>query len=210
MQLDSGHLAAMPQRQRAALINSLSGYKSANLVGTRSAAGQTNLAIVSSVFHLGSDPALMGFISRPPSVERHTLNNIEATGFYTLNHIHAGMIEPAHQTSARYPESVSEFEATGLTPAAGDICQAPFVRESRIRLGMALRDMKAIELNNTVLVIGEIIEVHLPEGAIGEDGFVDIEAHGTVAISGLDSYHHGQRLCRLSYAKPDQPLRKLD
>ena len=210
MKLHTSDLAALPKRQRAAFINSLSGYKSANLVGSRNAEGHTNLAIVSSVFHLGADPALMGFISRPPSVDRHTLNNIEATGFYSLNHVHEDIVEPAHQTSARYPEDVSEFEATGLSPLMGDICKAPFVGESRIRLGMALREMKSIELNGTVLVIGEIIEIHLPEGAMGEDGFVDIEAHGTVAVSGLDSYHAGQKLCRLSYAKPDQPLRKLD
>ncbi|HMQ44573.1 MAG TPA: flavin oxidoreductase, partial [Mariniflexile sp.] len=35
------------------LINSCSGYKSANLIGTKSAQGITNVAVFSSVTHLG-------------------------------------------------------------------------------------------------------------------------------------------------------------
>ena len=40
MQLTEADLAAWPRRRRAALVNSLSGFKSANLLGTRSAGGQ--------------------------------------------------------------------------------------------------------------------------------------------------------------------------
>jgi hypothetical protein len=58
---------------RAAFVNSLSGFKSASLIGTIDKNKQTNLAVFSSVFHLGSNPALMGFINRPDSVDRHTL-----------------------------------------------------------------------------------------------------------------------------------------
>ena len=56
MQLDDKDLSAMTSRQRATLVNSLSGFKSANLVGTADAAGSTNLAIMSSAVHLGSHP----------------------------------------------------------------------------------------------------------------------------------------------------------
>ena len=65
-------------------INSLSGYKSANLVGTADHQGRHNLAIVSSVVHLGAQPPLVGMIMRPDVVERHTLANIRETGWYTL------------------------------------------------------------------------------------------------------------------------------
>lgn len=67
-------------RQRAALINSLSGFKSLNLIGSISSSKITNLAIFNSVFHLGANPPLMGFIIRPDSVDRHTLQNILDTG----------------------------------------------------------------------------------------------------------------------------------
>jgi len=209
MYIDKQGLAGLEKRRRAALVNSLSGFKSANLVGTASADGETNLAIVSSVFHLGADPALMGFISRPPSVDRHTLENIEALGEYTLNHVHADIVHAAHQTSARYPREVSEFAATGLTPLAAQTLRVPYVAESRVRLGLTLCEMKPVEVNNTVMVIGEIVEIHVPDSAVVEDGFIDLETLGTVAISGLDSYHRTEKVSRLSYAKPDRPPREI-
>ena len=45
---------------RINLVNSLSGYKSANLIATKSKDEITNVAIYSSVIHLGSNPPLLG------------------------------------------------------------------------------------------------------------------------------------------------------
>ncbi|MFM7014825.1 MAG: flavin reductase family protein, partial [Bacteroidota bacterium] len=100
---------------RANLINSLSGFKSASLIGTKNEAEISNLAIFSNIVHLGADPALIGFVNRPREAAPHTLKNIEATGYYTINHISNEMIDNAHQTSAKYPEGKSEFEACGFT-----------------------------------------------------------------------------------------------
>ncbi|MGB3607238.1 MAG: flavin oxidoreductase, partial [Psychroserpens sp.] len=68
---------------RINLINSCSGYKSANLLGTKSEQGIENVAVFSSVTHIGSNPPLLGFICRPTTVMRHTYENIKSTGFYT-------------------------------------------------------------------------------------------------------------------------------
>ena len=133
MILDSQDIAAMPPRRRAAFVNSLSGFKSANLVGTVNSDGVTNLAIMSSAVHLGSHPPLMALIIRPGGAERHTLANIIHTGYFTINHVNTAMIEAAHQTAARYPRQVSEFDATGLTPQWHPDLNAPMVRPSSRR-----------------------------------------------------------------------------
>lgn len=209
MHIDREKIEQMPSRQRAAFINCLSGFKSANLVGTCDAKGRPNLAIVSSVVHLGAQPPLLAFISRPPSVERHTLANLTGNGYFTLNHVQLGMIDAAHQTSARYPEDVSEFDATGLTLQYGNLHPAPYVGESHLTIGLALREARPIMLNDTVMVIGEIIEVRVPDNAIGADGFVDLATLQGIVIGGLDGYYQPQPVCRLAYAKPDQPPRRL-
>ena len=90
------------QRYRATFINSLGGFKSVNLIGTRSESGLSNLAIFSSIVHIGANPPLVGFIVRPDSAERHTLENILETSYYTLNHINESIVINSHQTSARY------------------------------------------------------------------------------------------------------------
>ena len=195
-------LMDMEQRKRAQFINSISGFRSVALIGTTDAKGQTNLAIFSSIVHIGSNPPLLSFIMRPDSVERHTLTNIMDTGFYTINHINADMYEKAHQTSARYPKSVSEFDAAQLTPVFKNDFVAPFVVESQIQIGMEFRERIEININQTSMIIGEIKFVHYPTSCLLEDGFIDIEKAGTITSTGLDSYHTTQVLKRLEYAKP--------
>jgi flavin reductase (DIM6/NTAB) family NADH-FMN oxidoreductase RutF len=195
-------LMDMEQRKRAQFINSISGFRSVALIGTTDTKEQTNLAIFSSIVHIGSNPPLLSFIMRPDSVERHTLTNILDKGFYTINHINADMYEKAHQTSARYPKSVSEFDAAQLTPVFKNDFVAPFVAESQIQIGMEFRERIEININQTSMIIGEIKFVHYPTSCLLEDGFIDIEKAGTITSTGLDSYHTTQVLKRLEYAKP--------
>jgi flavin reductase (DIM6/NTAB) family NADH-FMN oxidoreductase RutF len=187
---------------RINFINSLSGLKSANLIGTISKEGKTNLAIFSSVIHVGANPPLMGFLMRPVSVERHTYNNIKETGYYTINHINKEIYKQAHQTSARYEKDISEFDACGLTAELSEIIKAHYVKESKIKIGLKFVEEQEIKFNGTIFIVGEIVEIILPDDAVSKDGYVDIEKAETIAISGLDSYHETKRIARLSYAKP--------
>ncbi len=200
--LDLIQIMEMEQRKRAQFINSISGFRSVALIGTRDTKGQTNLAIFSSIVHIGSNPPLLSFIMRPDSVERHTLTNIMETGFYTINHINADMYEKAHQTSARYPKNVSEFDAAQLTPAFKNDFVAPYVAESNIQIGMEFKERINININQTSMIIGEIKFVHYPTNCLLDDGFIDIEKAGTITSSGVDSYHTTQLLQKLEYAKP--------
>lgn len=84
-------IQAFETRYRAAFVNSLGGFKSVCLVGTKNSQGKTNLAIFSSIVHIGANPPYIGFVVRPDSVERHTYENILETKFYTLNHLHPGI-----------------------------------------------------------------------------------------------------------------------
>lgn len=194
----------MNARYRVQLMNSLSGFKSVNVIGTSNAEGKHNLAIFSSVFHLGSSPALVGFIMRPDSAARHTLGNIQQTEQYTINQVSESFWRKAHQTSARYLANESEFNQVDLTPDFINGVDAPFVKESRLKYALTLREIIPISLNDTQLIIGEITHIVCEKEAIKDDGYIDIESLDTVALSGLDSYHSTQRLSRISYAKPDK------
>ena len=192
----------METRFRANFINSISGFKSVGLIGTISKDNQTNLAIFSQVFHLGTNPALMGLIVRPDASPRHTLENIEETKYFTFNHISQEFYKQAHQTAARYPKETSEFEATGLTPHFESNFIAPYVKESHFRIGLKLEEKHDLIINNTIFLIASLQEVILNEEIIEKDGYIDIEKAGTVTSSCLDSYHTTKRLDRLPYAKP--------
>ena len=192
----------MEQRKRAQFINSVGGFKSVCLIGTVDLSKRTNLAVFNSLVHIGANPPLISFIMRPDSVERHTLSNILETGYYTINHINQEIYKQAHQTSARYPKEVSEFDATGLSCEFKDGFAAPFVQESNVQLGVEFKQRIDLTINNTIMIIGQIQCIYFPEACLEEDGFLNIEKAGTVSCSGLDSYHTTTLLSRLPYAKP--------
>ena len=193
----------MEQRKRANLINSIGGFKSVCLIGTVNNENQTNLAIFNSIVHIGANPPLIGFFVRPDSVERHTLANILATEYYTINHINETIFKQAHQTAARYEKEISEFEATQLTAEFKDNFKAPFVQESFIQLGVQLKEKITIQSNQTILLIGEIKLINYPSDCMENDGFINLEKAQTITCSGLDSYYKTTKIARLSYAKPN-------
>lgn len=202
MNLTNEKLDELEKRYRANFINSLSGFKSGNLIGTISREGKTNLAIFSSVIHVGANPASMGFLMRPVTVERNTYSNIKETGYFTINNINKEMFRKAHQTSARYDKGVSEFDECGFTPDFSELHPAPYVKESNIKTGLKFVEENEIKYNGTIFMIGEILEVIIDEDLILSDGYIDIEKAGTIAISSLDGYHETKRIARLVYAKP--------
>lgn len=202
-------LAAQDKLFRLNLVNSLSGFKSANLLGTQDAAGHPNLAIISSVVHLGSDPALLGLVMRPPTVPRHSYDNIRAVRCYTLNHVHTNIMRAAHATSASFAREISEFAACGLTPQYRDEFAAPYVQESRVQIGLTLEEELPITANNTVLLVGRVQQVYLPAAALRPDGSLDLPAADTIALSGLDTYHTATALARYGYSRPGEAVPEL-
>ncbi len=189
---------------RANVINSITGYKSANLIGTLHPSGITNLAIFSSVVHLGADPALIGFIQRPLTATSHTYKNILASGQYTINHIQQTMAEQAHYTSAKFEEGISEFDACNLTPQFITGFTAPFVQQSSIKIGLQLVETIPIQHNNTILVIGSVQHIILEDDLLAADGTINLTQAGTIACSGLDTYYEAAKLAQYPYAKTDQ------
>jgi flavin reductase (DIM6/NTAB) family NADH-FMN oxidoreductase RutF len=203
--LSLSDIQSMTRIPRLTLINSITGFKSANLIGTANANGLPNLAIFSSAVHIGSDPPLIGLITRPivpdGKTSRHTYENIRATGYFTLNHVHTNIIERAHQTSASYPDGVSEFDAVGLTPEYRIFPNIPYVKESHIKMALEYVEDYFIKANQTMMIIGKVVELILPDECMDEQGNLDLGKAETVALSGLDSYHSTQMLNRLPYAR---------
>jgi flavin reductase (DIM6/NTAB) family NADH-FMN oxidoreductase RutF len=195
---------------RANFINSLTGFKSASLIGTINAKGVPNLGMFSSMVHIGSDPALIGYINRPLAAAPHTLANIKANGFYTVNHIQASFLEQAHQTSAKYPDEVNEFTEVGLTEEYQEGIHVPFVKESAIKYLLSLKEVVPITLNNTFLVIGQLEQVLIdPALQPTTDGFLHLDQAGSICSNGLDAYYNTTLIERYAYAKPGVPVEKL-
>lgn len=196
----------MEKQPRTNLINSLPGIRAANLIGTFSSSGETNLAIFNSVIHIGAHPPYMGFIMRPVTVPRGTYQNIKDTGYFTINQVNEKIYKQAHQTSARYEDS--EFEATGLTPEFTSTLKAPYVKESKVKIGLRFVEEQHIKVNGTILMIGEIQEVILEENYLNESNIIQLQQAEAIGVNGLETYYKVERIAELPYAKPDGNILK--
>ena len=202
MRINKEDIEQFEQRYRTAFINSLAGFRQVVLVGTKSATGNTNLAIFNSLIHLGANPAVYGLISRPERVQRDTLQNIIDTKEYTLNFVKAAHYKKAHQTSARYDKGISEFEEVGFVPIYHSGCLAPFVEEAVVKIAMRFEESIPITMNGTVLIVGSIIQVDIADALVGKDGFVHLSLSEVLISQGLDAYFVTSEIGRLPYAKP--------
>ncbi len=199
----------MPSRYRANLINSCTGYKSCNLLATKSKNGTTNVAIFNSIIHIGSNPPMLGFILRPTTVPRNTYKNLKETGIFTVNQVHKDMIKDAHHTAAKYDEDISEFGKTQLQEEYRDEFYAPYVKNSPIQLGCKFINEYLIKENDTILIIGAIEHLYVNEEIVHSDGWVQLDKAETVSCIGLDGYALPALMDRFQYAKPNQKTKSL-
>lgn len=210
MYLSKADIQSMQKVERLNLINSLSGIKPANLIGTIDQEGKENLAIFSSVVHLGSNPALFGFILRPQGdVRRHTHENIISTGVYTINFVTTDFIQNAHYTSAKFDASINEFVKSKLTPSYIDDYDAPFVEESPIKMGLKFVEEIPIKSNGTTLMVGQVEHIIMPDETMKDNGHIDLGELDVAGISGLNTYYSLTKKDRFPYVRKNNSLEDL-
>jgi flavin reductase (DIM6/NTAB) family NADH-FMN oxidoreductase RutF len=191
------------------LINGCTGYKSANLLVTKSKDNVTNVAIFSSITHLGSEPALLGFILRPATVQRNTYQNIKENLYFTVNHVTAAMISDAHHTSASYDEFISEFDKTNLEEEYVDDIAIPFVKGSPVQLLCKYVNEYEIIENGTIHLIASIEQINVAENIIQKENWLRLDLENVVTVSGLDAYCLPKVIDRFDYARPNVPTKSM-
>ena len=202
-------ISEMEKVERLNLINSCTGYKSANLLVTKSHEGNSNVAIFSSVTHLGSAPALIVFIMRPTTVPRDTYKNIRDIGYFTVNHITVNMIADAHHTSANYELGISEFDKTNLEAEYIENNKFPFVKGSPVKLYCKYLNEYKIEENGCLHIIASVEELFVDKHLLHEDNWIQLDRGNVIAINGLDGYALPKIKDRFHYARPDQPTKSM-
>jgi flavin reductase (DIM6/NTAB) family NADH-FMN oxidoreductase RutF len=159
------------------------------------------VAVFSSVTHLGSNPAIIGFIVRPTTVPRDTYKNIKETHFFTVNHISVDMIEDSHHTSANYKSDVSEFDKTNLEEEYKIGLEVPFVKNSPVQLYCKYLNEYYIKENDTIHIIASIEHLFFDDNLQHKDGWLQLDKGNIVSINGLDGYCLPKLVDRFEYAR---------
>lgn len=207
---DAEAIDLMDKIPRLNLINSITGYKSANLLGSISKEDVLNVAIFSSITHLGSNPPLLGFMIRPVvNTPRDTYKNIKDHHYFTVNHITSAMIADAHHTSAPYGVEISEFDKTNLEAEFLDGQKVPFVKGSPVRLLCKYLNEYSIAENGCIHLIASIEKVYVEDELLQKENWVRLDLAEVVTINGLDGYAVPKIVDRFEYARPNQPTKSM-
>ena len=199
---DNKDISNLDKIYKINLINSCSGFKSANLLGSISVDSTPNVAVFSSVTHLGSSPPTLGFILRPTTVPRDTYKNIKEFGVFTINHIWEDVIEDAHHTSAKYPEGISEFDMTDLESEFKGKFKAPFVKNAPVQMSMKFIEEIYVPSNDVMLIVAQIQELYVSDELLQADGLINLSKGNIATINGLDTYAIPKFKKQLSYQRP--------
>jgi hypothetical protein len=107
--LNRKQILDLDKRYRTALINSLSGVRTA-FVGVTGEQDSWNATTLSNITHVGAHPPQVSVLFRPPNEQRHTLQNYRDYGKMTLVCMPFRKCNTVHEVSVNAPKDVFELE----------------------------------------------------------------------------------------------------
>ena len=151
----------------------------------------------------------MGFMLRPTKVNtRDTYENIIETNKFTINHVNLDMIERSHYTSVKFDKNESEFQKCKFAAEYLNDFQAPYVKDSYVKIGLNLEDIQFITSNGCRLIIGRIDRLYVPDSAIHKNGNIQLDLSNSIGVGGLNTYYSLDKIAEYSYARVDDPFFK--
>ena len=171
-------LAGLSAHERYKLLIGLVIPRPIGWVSTWSEGGTANCAPFSFFNVISEEPPLciLSFNRRADGAMKHTLKNIRRTGEFVVNLVDEATANAMHLSSKEFPETVSEFEQTGLTTAPSLLVQHPRIAEAAASFECRLYQL--LEISGTrQLVLGEMLLVHARDGVIDPHSKRILEEH---------------------------------
>ncbi len=160
-------------------------------ISTLSADGIANLAPYSFFNALCDTPPMVMFAStgqKPDQPKgKDSLANIIATGEFAVNIVSYTLKDQMNASAASLPADVDEFEAAGLTKAAGKAISAPHVAEAPAVLECKLYKVIDLPGASNNMVIGEVVGVHMKDDFI-VNGQFDVTKYQPLSRLGYMDY----------------------
>lgn len=158
-------------------------------IGTKSKTGALNLAPYSFFNAVCDKPPMVLFSS---TGVKDSVAYIEETGEFTANLVSDNLKEQMNASSVNAPRGTDEFGYAGLTPAAGKLIAAPYVRQAYAALECVAVDIRRLQdkegrPTENYMVIGEVVGVHLDESVL-TNGLLDVAKVRPVTRLGYMDY----------------------
>ena len=203
MKIKFDKIKNMDKINRLNLINSVVGIKPVVLVGTIGLNKVSNLAIFSSLVHMGSNPPLLALNFRPVNnTKRHTYENIIESKFFSINHINKSMIDNAHLTSLKFPKEISEFENCNIEME--NLSGIPFVKKSPLKMLMKFKEEIIVKTNNCRIIISEIKKILTNDNYVDDNFEINYNKCKSVSVGSLNTYYSTKKIKSVKYLNYEQ------
>ena len=204
MKVEFDNIKSIDKINRLNLINSIVGVKPVVLVGTTGHNQVNNLAIFSSLVHIGSNPPLLALNFRPVNnTKRHTYENIIQNKSFSINQIYEEMIDNAHLTSLKFPKEISEFENCNIEME--NLSGVPFVKKSPLKMLMKFKEEIIVKSNNCRIIISEIKKIIINNDTYLDDNFeINYNKCKSVSVGSLNTYYSTQKIKSVPYMNYEQ------
>jgi flavin reductase (DIM6/NTAB) family NADH-FMN oxidoreductase RutF len=176
------------------------------LVSTIDANGQDNLSPFSffNVFSANPPIAIFSPARRGrDNTTKHTYENVKVHAECVINIVNYDMVQQMSLSSTEYPQGVSEFVKSGLTPISSLSVSPKRVAEAPVQLECKVKEV--IELGTEGgagnLVVCHIVQIHIDEKVLDANGRIDPYLIDQVARMGGDWYSRA-RLGMFEVPKP--------
>ena len=161
--------AEMSTRAFYRVVNSVVVPRPIAWVGTRSADGVPNLAPHSFFTVACVDPPVVQFTSVG---RKDSLNNVEATGDFTISLTPENLFEQVNATATDFPPHVSEADYCGVRLEPSDVVGSMRVADSPVTIECRLHS--TLRLGDSTVVLGRVVWISAWESAV-RDGRPRIE-----------------------------------
>ncbi len=140
--------------------------------------GVKNLAPYSFFNAFSSNPPIVVFSSNrrgSNNTTKDTLHNVKVNGECVINAVNYAIVRQMAVASVEFPEDVSEFEKTGLTPIPSDLVKAFRVAESPAHMECKVKDIITLGESGGAghLIICEVVRMHIALDVLGERNRID-------------------------------------
>lgn len=130
--------------------------------------GKPNFMAVAWAGIANGEPPMISVAIRPA---RHTLKGIRANSEFSVNVPSASQFREVDFCGIKSGASIDKVERCGFHVFSGTLKNAPLIEECPINLECTV--VQIIELESHCLVLGRIVETHVSDDCLSDDGKVD-------------------------------------
>lgn len=173
--------------------------------------GRVNLSPFSFFNLFSTDPAIVVFSpSRRvrDNTIKHTLENVLEVPEVAINIVDYDMVQQTSLASCEYGKDVSEFDKAGFTMQPAQLIQPPLVKESKAKMECKVLEVKPLGDKGGAgnLVICEVLQIHIDESIIDDNGRIDQRKIKHVARLGGNWYCRVDETNLFEVEKPNVKL----